>query len=70
MAIPAGYCPKCGSKLYPADEKYMAVAGVCSSCVTYDDTPDKRFKSKFYDEEGNWRKDRKRRIKAKSRIRY
>lgn len=30
-----GYCPRCGSKLYPQDEKYMKAIGVCSYCGTY-----------------------------------
>lgn len=29
------YCPKCGSQLYPIDEKYIKEYGVCSYCVTY-----------------------------------
>lgn len=29
------YCPKCKSKLYPIDEKYMKEHGVCSYCVTF-----------------------------------
>jgi DNA-directed RNA polymerase subunit M/transcription elongation factor TFIIS len=41
------YCPKCKSLLYPDDEKYMRYAGVCSSCVTYDNTPDKRYKAAY-----------------------
>lgn len=39
-----GYCPKCKSKLCPDDKKYMEVAKVCSYCVTFDNTPDKRFR--------------------------
>jgi hypothetical protein len=37
------YCPKCKSRIFPGDEEYLNVAGVCSYCVTYDRTPDKRF---------------------------
>ena len=37
------YCPKCKSRLFPDDEKYIQAAGVCGYCVTYDTTPDKRF---------------------------
>lgn len=37
-----GYCPKCGSRLYPGDTESMEIVGVCSSCVCYDRTPDKR----------------------------
>jgi hypothetical protein len=42
-----GYCPKCGSRLYPADEEYIEKAGVCSDCVTWDKTPDQRYKKAF-----------------------
>lgn len=38
-----GYCPRCKSKLYPDDARYMQGAGVCGSCVTFDGTPDRRF---------------------------
>jgi hypothetical protein len=41
------YCPKCKSVLAPADNEYIEKAGVCSYCVTYDNTPDKRFRAKF-----------------------
>ena len=44
-----GYCPKCGSRLYPGDEDYINKTGVCSHCVTYDKTPDKRFQQAFAD---------------------
>lgn len=30
-----GYCPMCGSKLFPVDTKYMEQHGCCSYCVTY-----------------------------------
>jgi hypothetical protein len=43
------YCPKCKSKLWPDDDKYIKATGVCSYCVTCDSTPDKRFK-KAYEE--------------------
>ena len=29
------YCPKCKSRLYPADDEPMKKYGVCSFCVTY-----------------------------------
>lgn len=29
------YCPKCKSKLFPEDDNYIKVTGVCSYCVTY-----------------------------------
>ena len=45
-----GYCPKCGSKLFPGDSQYMEKTGVCSYCVTYDNTPDKRFRNLMYGE--------------------
>ena len=41
------YCPKCGSRLYPDDEKYIRYAGVCSYCVSYDGTTDKRYKTAY-----------------------
>lgn len=41
------YCPKCQSKLYPDDEKYMRYAGVCGGCVSFDTTPDKRYRAAF-----------------------
>jgi len=41
------YCPKCKSRLYSGDDEYMDKAGVCSSCVTYDNTSDKRFYNKY-----------------------
>jgi hypothetical protein len=44
-----GCCPKCGSRLYSDDERYMKHSGVCSGCVSWDKTPDKRFQ-KAYDE--------------------
>lgn len=44
-----GYCPKCKSRLFPADDDYMEKAGVCSACVTWDKTPDRRFKQKYED---------------------
>jgi DNA-directed RNA polymerase subunit M/transcription elongation factor TFIIS len=34
----AGYCPKCHSRLYPDDEKYMKYTGVCGYCVSFDKT--------------------------------
>ena len=36
-----GYCPKCNSKLYPLDEKYMREFNMCSYCVTYSKTYNK-----------------------------
>jgi len=41
------YCPKCKSLLYPIDIEYIENAGVCSYCVTWDNTPDKRFKKAY-----------------------
>lgn len=41
------YCPKCKSLLYPQDEQYMSAVGVCSYCVTYDNTPDKRYQAAY-----------------------
>jgi hypothetical protein len=29
------YCPKCKSKLYPADTEYMRHYGICSYCYTF-----------------------------------
>lgn len=43
------YCPKCKSRLYPDDRDCMDKVGVCGYCVSYDTTPDKRFK-KAYEE--------------------
>lgn len=45
----AGYCPRCKSRLYPADEESMNAVGVCSYCTTYDTTPDKRLAGKLAD---------------------
>jgi DNA-directed RNA polymerase subunit M/transcription elongation factor TFIIS len=45
------YCPKCKSRLYPDDEKYMKAVGVCSYCVTWDNTPDKRIQKKYQEEQ-------------------
>ncbi len=45
-----GFCPKCKSRLYSGDGSYIKFAGVCSYCVCYDNTPDKRFQKKY--EEG------------------
>jgi hypothetical protein len=42
-----GYCPKCASRLYSGDAEYMDKTGVCSNCVTYDKTLDKRFYNKY-----------------------
>ena len=42
-----GYCPKCKSRLYEGDTQYMEIVGVCSSCVCYDRTPDKRLQKAF-----------------------
>lgn len=33
--MPPGYCYRCGSKLYPADDDYIKKYGVCSYCVTF-----------------------------------
>jgi hypothetical protein len=44
-----GCCPKCGSKLYPDDERFMRHAGVCGYCVSWDKTPDKRYKAAYND---------------------
>jgi len=41
------YCKKCKSRLYSGDDEYVDKTGVCSSCVTYDNTPDKRFYNKY-----------------------
>ena len=41
------YCPKCGSKMYSGDQEYLDATGVCSYCVTYDSTTDKRFQKKY-----------------------
>lgn len=41
------YCPKCKSRLYAGDSEYIEVTGVCSFCVCYDTTPDKRFQNKM-----------------------
>lgn len=46
------YCPKCKSRLYPIDNDYIIKTGVCSYCVTYDNTPDQRFR-KLYKEKNN-----------------
>lgn len=29
------YCPKCNSRLYPADDAYIAVYGACSYCFSF-----------------------------------
>lgn len=42
-----GYCPKCASRLMPGDDESMTYAGVCSSCVTWDRTPGKRYQTAF-----------------------
>lgn len=41
------YCPKCKSRLYPDDEKYMQYAGVCGGCVGFDRTPDRRYQAAY-----------------------
>ena len=41
------YCPKCRSRLFPADEEYMKAAGVCGDCVAYDKSPDHRYRMKY-----------------------
>ncbi len=38
-----GHCPKCGSRLYDSDIACMKVARVCSTCVSFDETPDRRY---------------------------
>lgn len=43
-----GYCPKCGSRLYPADEEYMQVVGVCGDCVSFD-KPNGRYKQAWHE---------------------
>ena len=43
------YCPHCRDTLYPADVKYLEAIGVCSGCVTWDRTPDKRFAKAWND---------------------
>lgn len=43
------YCPKCKSKLYPMDKEYIEATGVCSYCVTYDNTPDKKLRKAYLD---------------------
>jgi DNA-directed RNA polymerase subunit M/transcription elongation factor TFIIS len=43
----SGYCPKCGSRLYPDDEKAMRLIGVCSGCVCYDRSPDRRYQTAY-----------------------
>jgi hypothetical protein len=47
------YCPRCRSRLFPDDAKYISKAGVCSYCVTYDNTPDKRFQRAFHGDDHN-----------------
>ena len=42
-----GYCPKCGSRLYPDDEKPIRLIGVCNGCVCWDSTPDKRYQTAY-----------------------
>ena len=32
------YCPKCRSRLYPDDSKYMEAIGVCGSCAMWNET--------------------------------
>ena len=43
------YCPKCRDTLYPGDIKYLNAVGVCSGCVTWDKTPDKRYAKAWND---------------------
>lgn len=43
------YCPKCRSRLYEGDMECMEIVGVCSSCVCYDRTPDKRLQKALDD---------------------
>jgi hypothetical protein len=61
------YCPKCKSKLYPDDDKFIISVGVCGYCVTFDNTPDKRFK-KAYEEKSNVLFSRKENKRKKERV--
>lgn len=53
------YCPKCKSLLCPDDQEYIKATGVCSYCVTWDATPDKRFMKLW----AEYKKTKKRRVK-------
>jgi len=41
------YCPKCKSRLGAGDADYMKAVGICSYCVTYDNTPGRRFMAAY-----------------------
>ncbi len=47
MPVELIYCPKCGSRLFECDTEYILVTGVCSYCVCYDTTSDRRYRKKW-----------------------
>jgi transcription initiation factor TFIIIB Brf1 subunit/transcription initiation factor TFIIB len=65
--MPEGYCPRCGSRLYPADEEYMLVCGVCSGCVTWDKSG--KYKAVWNDHQRKEAERAAARIKKRSRSR-
>ncbi len=40
-----GYCPKCGSQLYPNDETPMLAIGVCGDCLSWDRSPGRQLQA-------------------------
>ncbi len=43
------FCPECGYRVTSKDDKYLFGVGVCSRCVVWDKTPDKRYQSAWND---------------------
>ena len=61
------YCPKCGSRLYSGDQEYIDATGVCSYCVSFDSTTDKRFRKKYDEYQKAKEKQQNRRRKKNAR---
>jgi len=40
------YCPRCKSRLYPIDKKYIDKYSVCSNCITYEKKESIKWKQK------------------------
>lgn len=62
-----GCCPRCGSRLYPADEEYMAVCGVCSDCVSWDRSG--KYKPAWQEHQKRKAEEAAARIRERSRVR-
>lgn len=62
-----GYCPRCGSRLYPADAEYMKATGGCSGCVTWDWSPTRHYQrawNEYQDRKNSPRFRRRRRAES------